>query len=302
MTARFILSLDCEGKWGVADALTPRHRRELTDQRLREAYAAILEILDEYGIEATFAFVGGFSQSPRDFARIRPEIEALVPRAPGYLGAALRDIDASGGAGWHGHALVDAVGSARVDHELALHGVTHVPWTSVDAAFAEAEMRMFNSLQGPVRDSRTFVYPRNLVAHTEVLARYGFAGFRTARPARPRALSLLSEFNMFESPELPLRSDAIIPIPAGFFLNWRRGLRRLVPPAVTRIRMRRLLDAAEASGAVVLCWLHPENIASAPSTLELLRTLAHDVANAREAGDCEVLTQLGYCQWVESLP
>jgi peptidoglycan/xylan/chitin deacetylase (PgdA/CDA1 family) len=300
--ARFILSFDCEGKWGVADGLTAKHRRDLSDERLHEAYQSILDVLDEYEIQATFAFVGAFAQSPDDFARIRPDIEALDRRAPGYLGPALRDIDEANGTGWHGHHLVDAVGSSCVHHEIALHGLTHIPWTTVDEAFAEAEMRMLESLEGPVRDSRTFVYPRNLVAHTEVLARHGFEGFRTARPERSRLVSLLSEFNLFEVPEHARLTDDIVPIPAGFFLNWRSGLRGLVPPAVTRIRARRLLDSAAASGAVVHYWLHPENIASAPSTLELLRTLARDVANAREAGDCEVLTQLGYCRWVESLP
>jgi peptidoglycan/xylan/chitin deacetylase (PgdA/CDA1 family) len=302
VAARFILSLDCEGKWGVADHLTPRHQRDLTDQRLREAYEAILEILDEYRIEATFAFVGAFTQSPGDFARIRPAIDTLGRRAPGYIGPALRDIDESGGAGWHGHILVDAVKSARVDHELALHGVTHVPWTSVDVVFAEAEMQLFERLEGPVRGSRTFVFPRNLVAHADVLFRHGFEGFRTARPSHSRALSFLSEFNLFESPERPPRPGGIIHIPAGFFLNWRSGLRRLVPPAVTRTRAKRLLDAAAATGAIVHYWLHPENVASAPATLGLVRMLAREVARSREAGDCEVLTQLGYCRWVESLP
>jgi len=74
-----------------------------------------------------------------------------------------------------------------------------------------------------------------------------------------------------------------------------------VPPAVTRMRVRRLLGAAAAGGTVVHYWLHPENVASAPSTLELLRALVREVARSRDAGDCEVMTQLGYCRWAESL-
>src|SRR5437588_642093 len=128
MAALFLLTLDCEGRWGVADHLTSRDRRQLTDERLRYAYAAILKLLDDYGVEATFAFVGAFAQSPSDFARIRPSIEELRPVAPDYLGPALRGIDESGGAGWHGGQLVELVTSARTRHEIALHGVTHIPW------------------------------------------------------------------------------------------------------------------------------------------------------------------------------
>jgi peptidoglycan/xylan/chitin deacetylase (PgdA/CDA1 family) len=301
MPARFILSFDCEGKWGVADALSARHRRALTDERLGHAYRSILSILDEYGIPATFAFVGAFAQSAEGFARIRPRMEALAERAPHYLAPALRDVDEGGGDGWHGGAFVEAVISAQVAHEIALHGVTHVPWTSVDAEFVEAEMQLFHHLEGPIRDSRTFVFPRNLVAHANLLARHGFAGYRTARPERSRLASFLSEFNLFEAPEHPLWADRITRIPAGFFLNWRSGLRKLVPPAITRLRAKRLLERAGAADAVVHYWLHPENVATAPSTIGLVRMLAREVASARDTGHCEVMTQLGYCEWAESL-
>src|SRR6478672_9052131 len=203
MTARFILSFDCEGKWGVADGLTPSHRRELTEANLRKAYDSVLALLDEYALPATFAFSGAFSQSKQGFERLLPEIITLSRRAPAYLGPALRDIEATRGDGWHGDNLVAAAAGARVQHEIALHGVTHVPWTAMDLAFAQAEMRLFEALEGPVRDSRTFVYPRNLVAHQSVLAAHGFAGFRAAPRKRSRFSSLIKEFNLFEAPEQP---------------------------------------------------------------------------------------------------
>lgn len=302
MAALFILSFDCEGKWGVADHLTSRHRRDLTDERLRHAYRSIIDLLDEYDVAATFAFVGAFAQSAADFARLRPALEQFRATAPDYIGPALRDVDEYGGAGWHGDQLVDLVTSARAKHEVALHGVTHIPWTSMDTRAVAAEMAMFDTLIGPVRASRTFVFPRNLVRHTEQLANHDFVGFRAARPKRSRARSLLAEFNIFQAAEPPLQSADIVAIPAGFFLNWRSGARALVPPAVTRIRARRLLRAASANGRVVHYWLHPENIASAPSTLPLLRMLVREIAEAREAGHCQVMTQLGYCRAQESLP
>ena len=300
MAARFILSFDCEGKWGSADCLTKRHRRDLTDEKLRGAYGAILKLLDRYELEATFAFAGAFSQSKSGFARLRPDVEQLAKRASEYLGPALRDIDETGGDGWHGVTLVEAVGGARTAHEIALHGVTHVPWPRMDAGLVEAEMSLFRSLEGPVRDSRTFVYPRNLIAHSKALAAHGFLGFRDARADRSRLSSLLSEFNLFERPDPQRRGDGIIAIPAGFFLNWRSGARRLVPPAITTLRAKRLLDRAAASAAIVHYWLHPENIATEPSTLELLEALVREVAARRDAGDCAVLTQLGYCRAIES--
>jgi peptidoglycan/xylan/chitin deacetylase (PgdA/CDA1 family) len=298
--ARFILSFDCEGKWGSADVLTADHRRDFTNDKLRDAYGAILAILDEYGVGATFAFAGAFSQSASGLSRIRPELEALANKAPDYLRPALRDIDETGGDGWHGATLVESVGAARTPHEIALHGVTHVPWRQMDAAFVEAELRLFKRLEGPVRDSRTFVYPRNMVAHADALAAHGFLGFRAARPHRTRLGSLLSELNLFERPEQERIGNEIVAIPAGYFLNWQSGARRLVPPAITTLRAKRLLDRAAETDAIVHYWLHPENIATAPSTLELLDVLVREVAARRDAGRCHVLTQLGYCRSIES--
>lgn len=300
MPARFVLSFDCEGKWGSADGLTAGHRHHLTDHKLRDAYSAILGVLDEYQVEATFAFAGAFSQSATGFARIRPEIVAMAKKAPDYLRPALRDIDETGGDGWHGAVLVQTVGAARMPHEIALHGVTHVPWTQMDPAFVNAELGLFERLEGPVRNSRTFVYPRNRVAHVDALEARGFVGFRAAGADRSRLRSLLSELNLFEQPEHGQMREGILAIPAGYFLNWRSGARRLVPPAITKLRAKRLLDGAAATNAVVHYWLHPENIATAPSTLQLLDTLVREVAARRDAGHCVVLTQLGYCRSTES--
>lgn len=301
MSATFILSLDCEGKWGVADHLTDRHRRDLSDDRLRDAYRSIVQLLDNYRIEATFAFVGLLAQSRGDFARLRPLIEQSARIFPTYLGPALADLDETAGDGWHGDHLLGLVTSSPTSHEIALHGATHVPWTTMDRTGAETELGLFEELAGPVRDSRTFVFPRNLVAHRDLLVDRDFDGFRTARPLRSRAASLLSEFNVFAAPERPGRDGALIEIPAGFFLNWRSGARGLVPPSITRLRARRLIRKAAEVDGIVHYWLHPENIASAPSTLELLEMLLREVADAREAGNCQVLTQLGYCRSRESL-
>ena len=87
-----------------------------------------------------------------------------------------------------------------------------------------------------------------------------------------------------------------VPIPAGYFVNWQNGLRRMVPSAISDRRFDNILGDAEKSGGVVHFWLHPENIASAPATLGLLRTMARHVARSREAGRCEVLTQASYCR------
>lgn len=191
---------------------------------------------------------------------------------------------------------MEVVTKAQTQHEVALHGVTHVPWSSMDEEFVQSELALFSALKGPIRESRTFVFPRNLVAHEQMLRTFGFLGYRASLAKRSRAASLAAEFDLSVQPDDVRRGDGLIVIPAGFFLNWRSGLRRLVPPAITLQRARVLLDRAERSARVVHLWLHPENVATAPDTFHLLRRLIDEVARRRDAGRCAVLTQVDYCQ------
>ncbi|MBA3527257.1 MAG: polysaccharide deacetylase family protein [Pseudomonadota bacterium] len=298
MAVRFILSLDCEGKWGVADGLGQREHEWLCDAKLGIAYKSILDLLDEYSVPATFAFVGLFAEPEESFSRLKPQIDALASRSPGFLGAALSDMVEGSRQGWHGAWAVEAVGSARTGHELALHGVTHVPWTSQDRNFFTEELGLWRMLSSPVRDSKTFVFPRNAVAHTELLAPAGLEGFRLGRKMS-RVASLASEFNLRSRPErvVPPKAGEPVAIPAGYFVNWRHGLRRLVPAWVTRARFQALLDRAGETD-VVHAWLHPENIASAPATLDLLRDIIRMIARQRDLGRCLPMTQLDFVRSV----
>lgn len=295
MAARFILSLDCEGKWGVADQLTNSEQRYLTDARLRYVYAAILRLLDQYELQATFAFVGLFGESSAGFRRLRPAVNHLAEKSP-YLAAALLEIDSGCTEGWHGDWAVGMVGEARLQHEIALHGITHVPWGKLSRKLAKAELELFGHLGSAVRQSQTFIFPRNDVAHVDLLGGVAIEGFRLAPTPRMRVVSLASEFNLLSPPEPdpPPASEGPLPIPAGYFVNWRHGLRRLVPHAVSRARGAIMLKRAEERGEIVHMWLHPENIATAENTLSVLESLLIQVAKLRDLGRCEVLTQLDY--------
>jgi peptidoglycan/xylan/chitin deacetylase (PgdA/CDA1 family) len=298
MAGRFILSLDCEGKWGVADRLGAGEHRDLTDASLRRAYRSVVALLDEFDIPATFAFVGLFGESPGSFRRLGPAIEQLAARAADYLRPALADLEHGSREGWHGDWAVELVGGAKARHEIAMHGVTHFPWDRMDEAFVADEMALYHELEGPVGRSRTMVFPRNRVAFTDLLPAIAIEGYRLAPRRRSRVQSLASEFNMFQRAERdpPRKGQGARAIPAGYFVNWQRGPRRLVPRAVSEQRFANILADAAATGGTSHFWLHPENIAGAPATLDLLRRMLRRVARGRDDGHCIVQTQLDYCR------
>ncbi|MEA3015736.1 MAG: hypothetical protein QOI38_458 [Sphingomonadales bacterium] len=285
MAGTFILSLDCEGKWGVADHLSPRWQRDLTEARLKEAYRAIAVLLEKVGISATFAFTELFLRS-RDELLDLP-LDEVTSRLP-YTAPAFRDLLHGSGEGWTGEWALRTIGPG---HEVASHGVTHTPWTDMSAEQARYELSLV-----PIARGRTFIHPRNAVAHLDLLGQAGFVGYRLAPRPRSRAASLASEFNPFAAAEPTPPRAPLQPIPGGHFINWLSGARRLVPAWLTRRRARHALEQAARTGGVAHFWTHPENIASAPATLRNLEAVVEEAAAMRRAGRIEIMTQIDYCR------
>lgn len=290
MPGIFILSLDCEGKWGVADQLIESHRVFLSDARLREAYAAVLTLLDQFGMSATFAFTTLFTLSPNQLRALPgDEVSFRLP----YTVRAFNDFKHGLFEGWSAPWARDMVTER---HEIGCHGITHTPWDSMDEEQAKFELALV-----PITDNQTFVFPRNRVGHLELLAQAGFKGYRLAPPERSRGHSLMSEFNIFAAAEQNPSTKNPQSIPAGYFINWLSGLRRSVPPGWTRLRVRHILEDAAHINGVAHFWTHPENIATAPETLLNLRTVLEEVDRLRAQNRIVCLTQSQYCDHISAI-
>jgi hypothetical protein len=67
--AIFVLSLDCEGKWGLADQISDHHVRYFTSENLRRAYGDPLALFEKWEVPATFAFVMAFTLAKEELGR-----------------------------------------------------------------------------------------------------------------------------------------------------------------------------------------------------------------------------------------
>ncbi len=305
MTGRFIISLDCEGKWGMADKLEPYHQ-QLTNGALARVYADLVDLFGRYEIAATFAFVMAFTLTEEERERFA---ERLNPR-PGeadswmahYWAAQARgDVE-----GWFQPDALEMVRAAP-QHEVAGHSFCHRPLgdRSISPEGAEAELAAAGAVAtAKALNLRTFVFPRNEIGHLGVLRAAGYCGYREllVHPAGRlgRAMRLVQEFNVRPRPQpvAPPRSDGLVPIPAGYFFNWRFGARRRVPIAITVARWKHLIDRC-ARGGVAHLWLHPHNLITAPDTRVSLEAVLAHAARRRDQGLLQIQTQQQYCAAVQ---
>ncbi|TFY96879.1 hypothetical protein [Ramlibacter rhizophilus] len=290
----FVLSLDCEGKWGVADQIAPHHSM-LSSRKLEATYRRLVEMLDRYGIEATFAFTTAFTLTRQQFRRLWREHGEDTARTSGWMTQALSHVDRDGGDGWFVPACLDAVSASRGGHELACHGFSHLPWRHPIAsrAAAAAELSLTRCVPGFGADAvTTFVFPRNQLAHLDLLPAHGFTAYRDAPRGGSRLATLARECGLWDRSETftHCTSDPLARLPAGRFVNWRHGLRCVVPAAVTVQRWTHIIRDAQRTGGVVHAWTHPENFIDGHGMFEMFEQILQRVAQARAAGGLQVRT------------
>lgn len=302
MPGTFIISLDCEGKWGMADKIGPEHDF-ITHRNLVDAYKTIVDAFALHGIKATFAFVGAFTLTEAECSRYLSLVVETYYRGidwnTHFLAAKARgDMD-----GWFCPEALDMARSAG--HEISSHGFTHVPFDDpqMSAATLDADLAaavMVAKDKGYVID--TFVYPRNQVGHTDLLIKHGIGAYRSFLPTMNRFTSLMREVNVMGTSQAHgMRDGELVVIPAGYFLNWRQGLRKRIPKQVTVRRWQSILKHAACHDGVAHLWLHPHNIISGPETMDVLSDILAMVARMRDIGQIVVQTQAEYAQRIQPL-
>jgi peptidoglycan/xylan/chitin deacetylase (PgdA/CDA1 family) len=297
-----MISLDCEGNWGIADR---EHRVEsgfITRSALIRAYESLVSTLSTYEMRATFAFVMAFTLKKSELSDWMPRLTDVQVDGLNWM-RNFRRAEATGNLeGWFCPEAFDLVRDNGV-HEIGCHGFRHVPLGNCEVASEEATYELRSATELAKRrgvDLKTFVFPRNHVGHLALLADQGYVGFRNANPVvgrHGRAGNLGREFNIMEASQDPEPSSfGLVSIPGGYFLNWRHGLRRAIPEAVTLMRWRSILDDAVANDRVALLYLHPHNLIDGPGTLKLFHGVLKIASKLQESKGLTIVTQAEYCE------
>jgi peptidoglycan/xylan/chitin deacetylase (PgdA/CDA1 family) len=304
MAGNFIISLDCEGKWGMSDHLTDHHHACLTNEKLNESYSKLIKILEENEIKATFAFVGAFTMSCDEYHAHKDWFPDVDINGQNWLSAFKQAASQNQFDGWFNPAAFEQVMKSGA-HEIASHGFSHLPLAESlikkEDLFREMELiRKVDELKGC--SSKSFVYPRNRVGFVNELFESGFSGYRGSSEIKTKSRrmnrlgNLLGELNLSAPAQDHSDMEKIINIPAGYFLNWRYGLRKRIPISLTLKKWTNLIADAIKFEKVVHLWTHPHNFIDGDNMYFLLDKILKRVRDAVQRGELVNLTQLEYAE------
>ena len=298
MVGTFIQSYDCEGRWGVADHLSPSLRAQMRGESLEIVYARLAAILNRHRMPGTFAFVGAFLCEPHLLGWHIATLRALHAHCPGYLDSFFVDFERNDLDGWNGAGCLAKVRAGSSVHEIATHGFSHIPWDwpGFSEAMAMLELEAVRSISRAMGiDVKTVVFPRNAIAYLAQLKTHHFAGYRRSEMWRSKIARMVRELNLWEAADTDARVDIPVAIPGGQFMNVRFGVRRFIPAKITIARWRHIIDDACRHGGVAHLWCHPENFLGAPDGFNTLNEILLYVAKRRDEGRIGVVTQAEYC-------
>jgi peptidoglycan/xylan/chitin deacetylase (PgdA/CDA1 family) len=295
MTGTFIISIDCEGKWGMADHMGPQYDY-ITEESLDRVYRMIVDAFAHFGIKATFAFVGAFTLSAEERVAHENLFVDVQYKGSNWLSDFRRAASSGSLDGWfcpNGFAMAKAGG-----HEIACHGFSHIPFDdpniSQQTMEADVEAALKVAAEKGVRFD-TFVFPRNRVGHTNILKAQNFVAYRGAMPTTSRFASLAGEANIYQcSQPHGTPHNGLLEIPTGYFLNWRRGIRACIPKRISRMRWASILDNAVRNDELAHLYFHPHNLINGPESFDLLVDVLRAVCERRDAGSIIVETQAEY--------
>jgi glycosyltransferase involved in cell wall biosynthesis len=303
MSGKFIISFDCESKWGMADSLSSIHHEMFHASELERVYSELITLLEKYNMPATFGFVGALTMTSDVFLDEWEELLKGSPDHRDWLENFFQDVDKNQLSGWFCPELLNIVRQSHIDHEICSHGFTHLAWSdaSSDALSLETDGILKWYEQQNIHPT-TFIFPRNLVGHQEYLKKISAKAYRDkplhyfSQGFLNRILSTIKEFNLFPRSQQPKLFNDLAVIPGGFFLNWRRGLRRFIPIWFSVKRFENLLNHAIKTDGTINLWSHPHNFLTGHNQIQLFEKCLKVVSKKIELGEISVMTQSSYLQ------
>lgn len=303
----FTLSLDFELIWGTLDLFGAEAFRRACEVERAVVIGRLLDLLCEYQIPATWCVLGHLLLdrcAPKD-GRMHPEIVRPAHRwVRGDWFAHDRGGTEETAPLFFGRRLVEKIRACPVPQEIGCHSFSHVIFGDggCSAATAESEVAACVGLAREMGiELRSFAFPRNRVAHLDVLRRHGFRCYRGPGPRwyeRDEDVGPLGRLAHLWDVLLAAPPPTVLPerdvsglwnIPGSMIYFPMHGVRRWIPVSRRVKRALKGLDTAARSRRVFHLWFHPTNLADGLDPMFAgLRAILERAAALRRSGELEV--------------
>lgn len=277
----FLLSLDTELAWGGLHNGRFRERESMI-QATRPLIGRLLGLLARYDVHATWAVVGHLFLDGCPAGSVKhPEL--VRPDYPWIEGDWLDPVPCSTEARdprWYAPDVIEAILSCPARQEIGSHAFSHViaghPGCSRQCFESEVRACVDAARQWGLKLT-SFVFPRNSVAHLDVLVEHGFRAFRASTQGGPWTelpgpLGKMARGLRWVTPSAPLTSEpehrgGLWCLPDTSFYLHREGSAGWLPVRGRVWRTASGLEEAANERRLFHLYLHPFNLASDPDGL-----------------------------------
>lgn len=281
MPGSLCISIDVELAWGIWDKPSAEYHARCAEHEQAIVRGVLAQLVDRE-MSATWAIVGRLLE--RDDA------------SAGTTGHGDRI--------WYAPHLIDELRAARVAQDIGSHSYAHLYFGEASRQALREDLaaaRRVHDAHGLPFTS--FVFPRNQVAHLDLLREAGVKVFRSVdqgwhMAVRDRLGARVGRLANLADKLLPIPPAAVHPIahgadlvelPSSMLLMGRNGLRRAVHPAAIVAKARFGLEAARRTGGAFHLWFHPSNFYyDMARQLDTLGQILEIAATLRERGELAI--------------
>lgn len=274
------ISIDVELAWGIWDKPSPAYHARCAE-REAQIVSGILGLFERLAISATWAIVGRLLERDDAAARSTEHGERI----------------------WYAPALIEQVRAAKTPQDIGSHSYAHVYFGQAPREALRSDLaaaRRVHDRHG--LPFRSFVFPRNQVAHIDLLREAGVKVFRSVDrgwhiDVRERLGTAAGRVANLADKILPIPPRVVEPVdhgdvvelPSSMLLLGRNGLRRAVHPAAVVAKAKLGLAAAKRTGGAFHLWFHPSNFYyDTERQLDTLGRILEAAARMRDRDEIDV--------------
>lgn len=289
----FVFSLDTELAWGSLWDQPHSERTSRDGATERETIQRLLNMMDEFGVVATWAITGHLFYEKCEECRVCPVLD--LKGKDSSFGQIWKNRDPM----WYGADVVETLLSRGAGHEIAFHGYTHRLFDRLNRDEARFEIQEWLKLAKRKNIvPQTVIFPQGKIGYLDLFQEAGFICYR-GKDVRHPALSfpllgkVLNRINLVLSMltpqvyEVKANLQGLVNVPSS---QWLFRTDRKIETSLDSLNLHNFRFQATAKGIekaaeekkVIHLWAHPHEFRTEKDFEKLRYVFSCFAARAKE--------------------